>query len=45
MPTCEDCGGHVSRQYARVMGLNGAVQGCPDCKTKSEMFEGAGVGL
>ncbi len=37
MPHCQNCGGHVSRQFARVLGDNDdVVHGCPDCSTTSD---------
>ncbi|NKE36562.1 hypothetical protein GWG54_12175 [Natronococcus sp. JC468] len=43
MPTCQDCGGYVTRDFVRVFGLNGAVAGCPDCTTYRELTEGGGA--
>ena len=31
MPTCDNCGEHVSAEYARVLGHNGTVDHCPNC--------------
>lgn len=44
MPTCSNCGGYVTRDFVRVFGVDGAVNGCPDCSTYRELQNGTGVG-
>jgi len=34
MPECENCGSHVSAEYQRVLGVDGAVRVCPWCPDK-----------
>lgn len=31
MPSCAQCGGHVSTEYRRVFAVEGVVPGCPAC--------------
>lgn len=36
MPNCENCGGHVTEQFALVFGDNqNRVDGCLDCLNKT----------
>ncbi|MDZ7729840.1 MAG: hypothetical protein U5K37_00740 [Natrialbaceae archaeon] len=38
---CQNCGTHVTQQFARVFGDNGdIVHGCPACTTYREMQSG-----
>nr|WP_170972468.1 hypothetical protein [Natronorubrum halophilum] len=38
---CQNCGTHVTQQFARVFGDNGdIVHGCPGCTTYREMQSG-----
>ena len=42
--SCQNCGSHVTEQFARVFGTNDdAVHGCPDCSTGRELYEGHGA--
>lgn len=35
MPECDNCGRHVSTDYARVKATrNGHIPGCPDCNAQ-----------
>lgn len=34
MPTCDNCGSHVSEDWARVMGVEGEVVVCPHCEDR-----------
>ncbi|SEW31549.1 DUF7563 family protein [Natrinema salifodinae] len=43
MPTCGNCGAYVTRDFVRVFGVDGDIQGCPDCATYRELYTGAGV--
>lgn len=39
---CRNCGAHVTRRFARVMGNNDdEVYGCPRCLTLGELMSGA----
>lgn len=42
--TCEECGGRVSKRYARVQGLRGRVHACPNCTTEESLLKGAAAG-
>jgi hypothetical protein len=43
---CTDCGGPVSRRFARVFGDESHnVHGCPACATFRELQNGAGAGV
>lgn len=45
MQQCNNCGGHVSEQFARVFGDNDdEVFACNDCTVLRELFEGSGGG-
>jgi hypothetical protein len=42
MPTCNECGGFVSKDFVRVFGANdGDVFACPDCSTTTNLVHGA----
>lgn len=43
-PECRGCGGHVSRRYVRVMGVDGRVHACPDCADTTAIENGAAAG-
>ena len=43
MPECAECGGHVTRDYVRVFGLEGEVDGCPHCMSYREIQAGDAV--
>ncbi|AGC34418.1 Zn ribbon [Haloarcula virus HVTV-2] len=44
MPECQGCDGHVSAEFARVMGDNdGVVHACPDCSTNTVGEEAGGL--
>ncbi|MFC4438518.1 MULTISPECIES: DUF7563 family protein [Natrialbaceae] len=43
MPSCDDCGEYVTRDFIRVFGVDGKVHGCPHCATYRELQDGAGV--
>jgi len=44
MPECDNCGAHVSQDYARVFsGNDGVVDGCRDCLGTTEILNGATV--
>ncbi|WP_425504256.1 DUF7563 family protein [Saliphagus infecundisoli] len=46
MPNCENCGSHVTEQYARVFaGNDGTLHACPNCRSQTDIFEGAGADL
>lgn len=46
MPECQNCGNHVTEQYKRVFADNqGVLHACSNCRDKTSMFHGAGVGL
>lgn len=38
---CGNCGGHVSRRFVRVLGVNGEVNRCPRCADQGELARGA----
>lgn len=41
MYQCNNCGGFVTRDFARVFGDNGnAVHGCPDCTDMTGVMAG-----
>ncbi|MFB1066333.1 hypothetical protein [Natrinema sp. H-ect4] len=40
MPTCSDCGEFVTRDFIRVFGVGGEVEGCPACRTNRELGDG-----
>lgn len=41
-PTCQNCGGHVSRQYRRALGDDSDVaHACPECTSKEDIYRGA----
>ncbi|MDS0477073.1 hypothetical protein [Natrinema sp. 1APR25-10V2] len=42
MPSCSECGEHVTRDYVRVFGVDGAVHGCPTCSTYRDLHGGTG---
>jgi hypothetical protein len=31
MPTCNNCGSHVTKKYVKVFSDGGGVDGCPNC--------------
>lgn len=35
-PTCDDCGAHVSSDWARVFRVNGEVPMCIECSSNSD---------
>lgn len=41
---CQNCGGHVSRDYVRVHGVRGKIHACPECTDHSAIFRGAAAG-
>lgn len=41
MAECNACGAHVTADFVRVFGVEGAVDGCPGCANNSELFGGA----
>ena len=42
MPSCENCDGHVTEQFARVLGDNeDDVYGCPKCTPQTDIYRGA----
>jgi hypothetical protein len=43
MPTCENCGSHVTRAYVRVFGQHGRVIACCHCSTRRTLSDGDGV--
>jgi hypothetical protein len=43
MPTCENCGSHVTRAYVRVFGQHGRVTACCHCSTRRTLTDGNGV--
>jgi hypothetical protein len=46
MPHCENCDGHVTEQYARVVGDNDdTVHACPACATQRAIYHGAAAQL
>ena len=42
-PHCNNCGAHVTAQYVRVFGHNGAVAACLHCAHRGEVSDGGGV--
>lgn len=41
MPSCDNCGSHVSTDYARVFSLDdGTILGCPECSPTSDWTGG-----
>jgi len=41
MPTCQNCGAHITDQFRRVFaGNSGQVHGCPDCMHMTEIVDG-----
>lgn len=40
MPSCTECGEHVTRDYVRVFGVDGEVHGCPSCSTYRDLHGG-----
>lgn len=44
MPECDGCGSHVSTRFVRVFASNdGVVEGCPQCMSNADLFEGGTV--
>ena len=44
MPTCENCGAHVTSEFARVMGDNyNRVHSCVQCSSNALGSEAGGV--
>lgn len=44
MPTCNKCGGFVTRNFVRVFGSNEEeVYACPNCSSLSELMERGGA--
>lgn len=41
-PTCTHCGGHVSKEYVRVNGIDGTVDVCPNCRADQTTRVGGG---
>jgi hypothetical protein len=39
---CRNCGAFVSDRFVRVLGTNGRINGCANCCTFRELFDGAG---
>lgn len=37
-PHCVECGRDVSKQYARVFGDGNAVNGCAECRSRTERY-------
>lgn len=45
MHQCQNCGGFVTRDFARVFGDNrDAVHGCPDCEDATAILGGRAAG-
>lgn len=46
MPWCKNCGGFVTRDFARVFGdADHTVHACPDCDSIRKIIRGSGAGL
>ncbi|WP_436343977.1 DUF7563 family protein [Natronorubrum sp. FCH18a] len=43
MPHCSDCDAFVTRDFIRVFGVNGEVNGCPSCMTYRKLHQGRGI--
>lgn len=44
--TCENCGGHITTDYARVFGDQAdTVHRCPNCTSFGEIADGRAAGL
>lgn len=43
MPECQSCGGHVTRDFVRVFGVDGEVYGCTKCESQGDAREFAGL--
>ena len=45
-PECQNCGGHVSERFARVMGdADDTVHACPRCDSKGALLAGTAAGI
>jgi hypothetical protein len=45
MAECQNCGSHVSKRFARVMGdNNGKIHACPSCSLNSVGPKAGGAG-
>ena len=42
--TCENCGRHVTRAFARVFGQDGSVERCRGCDTVGRLMNGSAAG-
>lgn len=41
MPTCDNCGGHITPDFQRVFsGNTGRIQGCPNCMDTVQIIRG-----
>lgn len=43
MPTCNNCGAHVTPRFVKVFGHNGDLAACLSCRDKQDMANGAGM--
>lgn len=39
MPECGNCGSHVTKDFVRVFGCNGEVNGCVECTTFNDLLD------
>lgn len=44
MLICGSCDEYVTRDFVRVFGADGEIQGCPNCTTYRELCDGGAVG-
>jgi len=44
MRECQNCGNHVSEQFARVFSIDGTVRACIECKTNRQVLDVAVAG-
>jgi hypothetical protein len=45
MPTCDNCGGHVSTAFARVFSVDGRVGGCLACTNREALMDASKSGV
>jgi hypothetical protein len=43
MPSCDNCGAHVTAKYVQIFGRNGQLAACLHCNPRRELSDGGGV--
>lgn len=43
MPTCGNCGAHVTTKYVKIFGRNGELRACLHCTNRGDISDGGGI--